>query len=349
MTGTLPLVAGADVGGSKAECVVATADGVVRAWRAAPSEVPHSIEAVDGVCQLISSTVADAGAAPDDLDCVVVGWCGADTPGAAERARRIAQARLAVREVVVCNDGAIALVAATDERPAAVLIAGTGSIAYGEDTRGSYRAGGWGPLVGDEGSGLEIARQACAAVLLAADGRAPDTALTAEVVTFFQLGAPAELVEQTVQFCREPGRLASFAPRVLACARGGDPVARAIAARAAGGLAGLGAALVAQLPGGSAPIPLALSGGVIQGDSEFAAMVTADLQDRGLPVTLTTLAMPPVLGAVLSAAILAAGPDSVGAPGGSSPRRGPAGLRQQLTGQLAAHSAWRPASLEGAK
>jgi N-acetylglucosamine kinase-like BadF-type ATPase len=336
MTRTLRLLAGMDVGGSKSECVICTEEGAIRAWQVAESDSLHSAGNISRLCRLISDTCARAGADAADLEAIVIGMSGADSPGAAERARQSVLSELPVRNVVVANDAAAALLAATTQRPAAVLIVGTGSIAYGEDAGRSYRVGGWGPLTGDEGSGLEIARQACAAVLLAEDGRAPDTALTDEALRFFGLGEPAELVELTGHFCCEPRRLASFTPSVLACARSGDPVAQRITGEAAAALARLGAALVAQLERDDHAIPFALAGGVIQGNSSFAQMVRDELTDMTLPVELTSPSMPPVLGAVLSAARVTAGPDAAGR------------VREGLAGELARGSRPSPISSGGA-
>ncbi len=336
MTGTLRLFAGLDVGGSKSECVICTEAGVIRAWQIMESDGPHTAGRIPGLCQLIADTCATAGAAASDLNAIVIGMSGADTPGAAEGARQSVLSALPVRDVAVTNDAAPALLAATARRPAAVLIAGTGSIAYGEDARRSYRVGGWGPLAGDEGSGLEIARQACAAVLLAEDGRAQATALTGAALQHFRLDAPAELVELTGDFCREPRRLASFTPRVLACARDGDPVAQRITAEAAAALARLGAALVTRLKPDGRAIPLALTGGVLQGDSSFAGAVRAGLSGMGLPVEFTSPSLPAVLGAVLHAARASAGPGAAGR------------MRDGLAEESARRSRPRPISPGGA-
>ena len=80
---------------------------------------------------------------------------------------------------LIVNDALIALVAGAGASPGVVVISGTGSIAYGVSHHGvAARAGGWGPTLGDEGSGYWIGRRALAAVMRDADGRGPRTDLT---------------------------------------------------------------------------------------------------------------------------------------------------------------------------
>jgi N-acetylglucosamine kinase-like BadF-type ATPase len=98
----------------------------------------------------------------------------------------------------VVNDALIALVAGAGENPGVVLVAGTGSIAYGRDARGrAARAGGWGYLLGDEGSGFWIGRRALLSVVRHADGRGPFTMLTELVLRHMGITRPAELIHET--------------------------------------------------------------------------------------------------------------------------------------------------------
>jgi N-acetylglucosamine kinase-like BadF-type ATPase len=302
VTRTGQLLGGVDVGGSKTDCVICTADGAVLARQTWASAAVFSADLLPRLCAAIRTACSSAGVEPVDVRTLVVGMSGVDTPGTAERARTVIAAELSAGEVIVVNDAAIALEAATSRRPAGALVAGTGSIAYGEDGRHVYHIGGWGPLVGDEGSGLEIAREACAAVLLAQDGRARRTALTGEAMRFFGLREASDLVELTGRFCCEPSHLASFAPQVMATARAGDVVAGRIVAQAAEALTGLGAALARRLARSDRPVPLALAGGVLLGDPDFAQTVRNGLESLDLPIELVAATLPPAFGAVLTAA-----------------------------------------------
>ena len=106
-----------------------------------------------------------------------------------DRVVRAIMRRLGFRsQSLVVNDALVALVAGVGDEPGVVLIAGTGSIAYGVNEDGyAARAGGWGYVLGDEGSGYWIGRQALIAVVREADGRGPRTRLTALVLEHFGL------------------------------------------------------------------------------------------------------------------------------------------------------------------
>jgi N-acetylglucosamine kinase-like BadF-type ATPase len=94
--------------------------------------------------------------------------------------------------LLIVNDALIALVAGAGASPGVVVISGTGSIAYGVSHRGlAARAGGWGPTLGDEGSGYWIGRRALAAVVRDVDGRGPGTQLTPRVLDLSSTPGPA--------------------------------------------------------------------------------------------------------------------------------------------------------------
>jgi N-acetylglucosamine kinase-like BadF-type ATPase len=108
-------------------------------------------------------------------------------------------------------------------------IAGTGSIVFGRDATGdTARVGGWGYLLGDEGSGYDLARRGLQAALYAADGRGEATALLDAFQQQFQARSPRDLA-MTVYRHRLPVRdLAALSAIVDRVAVAGDPVARRI-------------------------------------------------------------------------------------------------------------------------
>ena len=94
--------------------------------------------------------------------------------------------------VLVVNDALVALEAGAPGEPGVVIISGTGSIAYGRNAAGeAARSGGWGYVLGDEGSGYWIGRAALRAVLREADERGPKTALTPLLLEHFGVAAGA--------------------------------------------------------------------------------------------------------------------------------------------------------------
>jgi N-acetylglucosamine kinase-like BadF-type ATPase len=145
-------------------------------------------------------------------------------------------------------------------------MAGTGSIAFGQDGQGNRaRAGGYGPLLGDEGSGYDIGRKALIAALRAEDGRSPATVLTDRFKQRFMLDRMPEVINLVYGNPAPMQRpeIAGLAPLVVEAARDGDAMAREIL-RIAGRELGLLAAAVLQKLNfdEEQPVPVAGTGGV---------------------------------------------------------------------------------------
>jgi len=124
----------------------------------------------------------------------------------------------------------VAYYAITHGEPGVAVVAGTGSIAYGRNERGDeVRVGGWGWLVGDEGSAFDIARRAINAAFRSYDGRGPSTSLTDAVKRRFNVKDLRDLITYLYAGRGTPvARIARLAPLVNAAAVRGDEVARRI-------------------------------------------------------------------------------------------------------------------------
>lgn len=154
-----------------------------------------------------------------------------------------------------------------------VLIAGTGTIAYGftEDGR-EARAAGAGPILGDWGSGYGIAAQALTAVVRAHDGRGPETILTNSILQELDLCSPDELIGWTYA---DPSwaRIAALVPVVVSCAEAGDEVANKILQDSVEELALSVKAVVQKLDlcgeDGNASFPLVMVGGVLEANKRW--------------------------------------------------------------------------------
>ncbi len=155
---------------------------------------------------------------------------------------------LQVQKLIVTHDMLIALSGATGGDPGIAVNAGTGSFAFGRNGAGeTARAGGWGFVFGDEGSGFDIARQALRAMLRHEEGWGPQTALYGALLGAAGARDANELLHSfyTPEWPRQ--RVAALAQLVDAVARDGDPVARDILANAAQQLATLAASVGRRL------------------------------------------------------------------------------------------------------
>jgi N-acetylglucosamine kinase-like BadF-type ATPase len=301
-------VLGLDVGGTKTVCLLADEAGRVIAEARARGVSLHGAGEleVEKVLHLVMSEAL--GARRIDPAAVCIGIAGADRRDDAEAIRGI-MGRLGSRmPTLVVNDAVIALTAAAGQEPGVVVVAGTGSIAYGRDGRGrAARSGGWGYLLGDEGSGFWIGRAALMAVLRQHDGRGPGTLLSELVVAELGLADPSALVHAVYGHPAFRTFVTGVARIVRRAAEAGDAVAADIVGRAASELAGAAASVVTRLGMRGDAFPTVLAGGVFQGVPALVDLVAARLTDVAPRSTVRRLDVEPALGAVSLALAAAAG------------------------------------------
>ena len=131
--------------------------------------------------------------------------------------------------VVICSDSAIALTGGVGGSAGVVAIAGTGSIVFGQNTQGlTKRSGGWGYLLGDEGSGYNIAIRGLQAALRAYDGRGMPTILVKEFQQELQIDSLEDLVKLVYREGWKVKEVAALTPIVDRAAAKGDAVANTI-------------------------------------------------------------------------------------------------------------------------
>ncbi len=300
------LVIGIDGGGSRTRACLANLRGDTLGTGEAGTSNPLS--GLDAAKRELSQAVRQAFDAaqiePQRVAAACLGLGGAGR--SREQAALIAWAGDVLADRVrVVNDGEIALAAATSENWGVALIAGTGSLAWGRNRAGqTARASGWGYLLGDEGSGFDLARRALRAIMQAADGRAEATELRDAVLRFMNLASLPELVTHIYGQPIKPAEIARLAPVVIEVAGQGDRVAQRLVQQAGESLAQAVEA-VSRALGMAQAIPLALTGGLLLGAPLLRAHVIDALGAHGCEYTPVTLVDQPVLGAVRLARELA--------------------------------------------
>ncbi len=294
-------VLGIDGGGSKTLALVAAADGrVLGRGEAGPSNYQViGLEAAQSALEAaVAAALADARCEPRDLVAACVGLAGVDRPADRERLAAWAAVHLPGVPVTVANDAELVLAAGTPEGWGVALICGTGSIAYGRRADGKMaRSGGWGYLLGDEGSGYAIGLAALRAVMRAYDGRGPQTTLTGSVLAEYRLSAASALVARTYEHATAPAEIAALAALVDTAAAAGDQVACDILHDAGRELALAVYAVIRRLALTGAA-PCALAGGVIVKGTALRAAFTEAVHDLGLELAPLTPVPEPAQGAV---------------------------------------------------
>jgi len=231
-------VLGIDAGGTKTVCLLANDRGEVLAQTRA-SGANLQVMGEFGVEKILHRVMDETlGDRDIKLDSICLGIAGVDRPRDAQTIRDVMRRIGQKTRTVVVNDALVALVAGAGEQAGIVVVAGTGSIAYGHDAEGrAARAGGWGYLLGDEGGGFWIGRSALNAVVREFDGRGPQTMLTELVIDAMHLGNPTDLVHAVYAGGLHRYAIAAIAPVVERAADNGDAVATDIISRASSELA----------------------------------------------------------------------------------------------------------------
>lgn len=297
---------GIDGGGSRTRARIGLPDGAtVGTGEAGPSGV--SANGFDGaqraILEAVRAALKAAGLreANTEFSAVCLGLSGVDR--AAEREVMVSWARAALAPAVeVVNDVELVLAAGTPDRWGVALIAGTGSIGLGRAADGrKARAGGWGYMFGDEGSGYDLAREALRAASQAADGRGAPTRLLEDILAFWELPDASGIIPKVYRSGLRPVDVAALAPLVTAAAAAGDEVAAGIVGRAGEALAGIVRAVARALEFGAAPVPLALAGGLLLGAGSLREALVAALATAEIRFDPIGEAREPVAGAIVIA------------------------------------------------
>jgi glucosamine kinase len=246
------------------------------------------------LAQVISSAFTEAGLPLQGVASACFGLTGAW-----EQAPAVVRALLPVERLLAVEDTVTAQASAFAAGPGIVVIAGTGSIAYGKAEDGKIgRAGGWGYLMGDEGSGYDIGRQALQAAAQASDGRGLATLLTEQIPIHFGL-SQLEAVHEAIYAGGLTRTDIAGLTRLTASVAATDPVAKAIFERAGEALASTAVAVARQL---AWPSPLISPvGGVFKAGALILDPFTHYLAERLSQTVVQPPRYPQVVGALLLA------------------------------------------------
>jgi N-acetylglucosamine kinase-like BadF-type ATPase len=196
---------------------------------------------------------------------ICLGIAGVDRPDDARTVGGIMRRIGSKARVLVVNDALVALEAGAPGESGVVVIAGTGSIAYGRNDRNqAARAGGWGYVLGDEGSGYWIGRAALRAVLREADRRGPKTQLTGLLLKYFEIDRAQNLIHEVYHGTLRPSAIAALAQYVHAAFKAGDSVAIGILRGSADELESSALSVARRLDLVGSTFPFVLAGGMFK-------------------------------------------------------------------------------------
>ena len=290
---------GIDGGGSKTLALLADGTGrVMGRGKAGPSN--YQVVGVEAAYAALDEAVGVALAAVPHarLSAICLGMAGAGRPQGQSTFRAWAQARYPGLPTLVVHDAQLVLAAGTPAGWGIALVSGTGSLAYGENqARQTARAGGWGHLLGDEGSGYAIGLAGLRAVARAADGRGTRTALTELLLARMNLDSPQDLIRHIYGAAAPRNTVASLSPVIQNAAQEGDETAQEII-QAAGRELALAVRAVAEQLGLRGPIPCALAGSVLLKGQAVPAAFYQSAQELDLKLAPVAPVEEPAQGAI---------------------------------------------------
>lgn len=302
---TRDFVVGVDGGGSKTRAVILDSEEHVLGEGLAGPSNPLRVgiaTAAAAVRDAVDKACSAASIKRHEIAAVGVGLAGVRREDIRARMREALSATLGIEQIELVSDGYIALSGATDGQPGIVVIAGTGSICCGVNARGKrVCAGGWGPVVGDEGGGSWIARRALQAVAYESDGRGPQTSLTAAACAYFHVGLPEDLSTAIYAPTITNERIAGFGKHVIEAARAGDAVARGIIIEAGRELGRTTIAVIRKLHMENERFQVAYVGGVFSAGE----LVIAPLREEIAQVAKKAFIAPPNSSPTIAAARMA--------------------------------------------
>ncbi len=311
MSNNLPmLVLGVDGGATKTVAMLGDAHtGEVLGLGRSRGSNFHAHDATSAFAELdraIAAAFMAAGISRQPVQAVCAGISGVSRPEDEQMVMSWVRNRNIAQQLLIANDGWLVIAGGTPDGVGVGLICGTGSIAVGRNQDGRMtRAGGWGYLFGDEGSGHDLAISALRAAACAADGRGAATELLPALLEHWQLQLPEDFITYLYGVADPRPLLGDVGPVIMRVAESGDAVAQALVHRAGRALADAVRA-VAQRLHLSQPLPLGMAGSMIVRSQLLQDALIDALQSDGIRVQAQCVEEPAV-GALRLAQRLATG------------------------------------------
>ena len=296
---------GVDGGASKTAAIVVDEHGrqLGSGVAGASNHLRVGIEtATRNVERAVNAALVEAGIAIKDVEYAYCGIAGSDHPVHREKVIEALRVFFPRGNFIVDTDARIALTGAVGFSAGIVVISGTGSVAFGRNDAGEEgRAGGWGPTLGDEGSGFWIAREGLSAIVRAHDGRGFVTSMTDQLCREYDLCSPVDLPKFVYATTTHVDDIARYGKLVIEAAQTGDDVARDIMSRAGSELAECVLAIARKLHMTDSEFPVAYVGGAFHAGELLLGPMRLRLQRDAPGATLIEPKHPPVEGAAMMA------------------------------------------------
>jgi N-acetylglucosamine kinase-like BadF-type ATPase len=304
-----PYLLGVDGGGSKTQACLADLQGNILGSGFSESSNYHVIgvaSASTALRQAVLAAFNDAGVPAqrnwrDQFELILTacfGIAGIGRPDDQALLKSLIDKEWPGLKALLVSDAELVLAAGSDSGWGVALISGTGSLAYGRDRYGrTARAGGWGYILGDEGSGFNIGLAALRWVVRAHDGRAASTQLSEAILRHWKLAGIDQLIHFIYQSNIPIAEIAALAPLVETAGLAGDMPAQEIMTQAGNELAIAVRSVTNQLELDET-IPCAMAGGVLTHSQLVAGAFLSEAASLGLRLNPIIYVNEPVQGAI---------------------------------------------------
>lgn len=222
-------VIGIDGGGTKTKLVRCTLDGtVIDSYMSGPSNILSSGYGVvrQSIHDVIIDAVINSGDCFEECRAMCIGIAGAARESVKVQLEAIIRETGYKGPLIITHDAETALIGGTDGEEGILLIAGTGTICYGENKEGkTHRVGGWGHIIGDEGSAYSIGVKILNAIMRAYDKRGQETILTELVLKRLALETVEDIIGEVYKVGASKQDIAGYAILIEEACNRGDEVA----------------------------------------------------------------------------------------------------------------------------
>ncbi|MEG0472267.1 MAG: BadF/BadG/BcrA/BcrD ATPase family protein [Solibacillus sp.] len=222
---------GIDGGGTKTRCVIGDLEGNIIGRHQSTSGNINAIsltELHDMLNDIIETVLLQAKIPLRDVHQIFICLAGADRVAEKDKIHQSFAEGTLFDKMVIQSDAHAALAAGTWGNSGTLLIAGTGSIVFGRNGDRYFRVGGWGYLLGDEGSGFHLGKLAIRSILKSYDGKLPMRPFQQKILTQFHVQHPPDIISKIYSHKTPVPIIASICSDVLLAFKNGDELAKEI-------------------------------------------------------------------------------------------------------------------------
>lgn len=285
---------GVDGGGSKTTAVVFNEKGEF-VCKACGESINYYSVGIENARKAMADIISKL--SQRSFDCAVIGMSALNERASEEETDRFCGGIIESKKIIMDSDLYVALEAMDESGECAVVISGTGSMALHRNSEGEIsHAGGWGYILGDEGSGYSIGLSGIKAAIRSAEGSEEKTALTEKCLEYFSIDNIYDLIDLYYDKTVSRKTTAAFAKNVISLAESGDKTADEIVRNEAKLLSKTVSALLADA---KKEIPIGLWGGIFQHNKYFCDIFT-DLLDACGFKNVKRISFTPEVGAIFA-------------------------------------------------